>query len=233
MEFFVISVCICFLFFLFFLYRLGKEDFILIRKNIALEQLFDITLVTTVIGLFLARLLYVAFHFNTTYINPLKFLVVPYFPGLIFPAVIVGGYGYIWYLSQLRRLPSGRLIDFYAIAIAAVLPFLSLAQLFLPGTHLFLQLIFAAFYLLIFLLFRFLLFPRVGRGEIKDGTLGFLYIGVLSTSYFLQDAFLHSKGFFSFLQLEDIFYLVTLLGVIWILYMYELRQPKKRKAKVV
>ena len=232
MEFFVISSCICYIFFLFFLYRLGKEDFILIRKNIALEQLFNITLVATIVGLFFARLLYVLFHFNTTYFNPLKFFIIPYFPGLIFPAMIAGGYIYIWYLSQLRRLPSGRIIDFYAIAIAGAMPLLTLAQLFLSPTQLVLQLIIAGVYLITFFLFRLLLLPRASRGEIKDGTLGLLYIGMLSTIYFLQDAFLHTKGLFSFLQFEDIFYLATLLSIIFILYMQEFRQPKRRKARI-
>jgi hypothetical protein len=232
MEFFVISLFICYFLFLFFLYRLGKEDFILIRKNIALEQLFNITLVTTLVGLFFGRLAYVVFHFNTTYLNPLKFFIVPYFPGLIFPAVVIGGYAYIWYLSQLRRLPTGRIIDFYAVAIAGVMPLLTLAQLFLPTTQLVLQLIIAGVWLLTFLLVRFLLLPRVGKGEIKDGTLGLLYISVLSTIDFLQDAFLHTKGFFSFLQFEDVLYLATLLTVIVILYLQEFRQPRKKKAKV-
>ncbi len=232
MQFFIISSVICYIFFLFFLYRLGKEDFRLIRKNVALEQLFTITLKATLVGFLISRLVYVLFRFNTTYLNPLKFLVIFYFPGLNFLALFIGGYIYIWYVSHRQRLPSGRLIDFYTIAGAGIMPFITLTELFLPGMLLLLQLSIAAVYIFIFLLFRFLLLSRSNRGEIRDGTLGFLYISVLSTISFLQDAFLHTKGFLYFLQPDDIFYLLMLLGSIVIIYMSEFKQPKKRKMKM-
>ncbi|HUD44506.1 MAG TPA: hypothetical protein VMR41_03130 [Patescibacteria group bacterium] len=226
MQFFVISIIICYIFFLFYLYKLGKEDFVLIRKNVALEQLFNITFIATIVSFLVARLCYVLSHFNVTYLNPLKFFVLPYFPGLVFPALIVGGYLYIWYK---RKLPSGRLIDFYALALASIMPLLALCQLFLPGQQLIVQVVLAIIHFFIYLFFRFLLLPRVNRGEIKDGTLGLLFLAVICTTSFLQDAFTNTHGILFFLQLEDIFYLLVLLIIIVSLYPYEFRQTKKRK----
>lgn len=231
MQLFIISCFFCYFLFLFYLYRLGKEDFILIRKNIALEQLFNITVLTTLISVFAGRLIFVVLHWNPTYLNPLKFFVIPYFPGLILSASVAGGYLFFVFLYKVHKVPSGRLIDFYALAVMFIMPVLMLSEIFLFGLHaLLIQAILAVVYFFIFIINHYLLVPRVSRGEIKDGTLGLVFLAVLCTVSFLQNSiFHHTKGIISFLQLEDFFYLFVLMIAVVLLGLREFWHPKKRR----
>ncbi len=217
MTWFLICLIFCYTVFLYDVYRLGKGDFVLDRKDVPLERLFNFTFITTLMAIFFGRLSYVVFYGNTSYLNPLKFLVIPYYPGLILPGGIVGAFAYLWFIHKGKKVPSGRLIDFYATALLMIMPLVMLSELFLlPNQEYWLQVILAAVYLLVFLLFNYILLPKVGRGEIKDGTIGQIFLAILCVVSFLQDSFLIHKGIFYFLRLEDIFYLLVTFFVLFI-----------------
>lgn len=234
MHWFLVSIFLCYILFLFFLYRLGREDFVLIRKNIALEQLFDLTFITTIIAVLAGRLAYAILHLDKSFLNPLKFFVIPYFPGFVLPGAIAGAFLFLWLLYKKKKTPSGRLIDFYAISLLSIMPFLTLAEQFLfPRGVAISELILSLIYAVIFFIFMFILMPRLSRGEIKDGSVGLTFLGILAIISFLQDSFIHKNGIISFLYPEDFFYLFLVIIVIGSLLVHELWQPKKRSRRVL
>lgn len=230
MSIFLLSLVICYILFLYFLYKLGREDFILTRKNVALEHLFNLTFITTFVAIFFGRFFYVLFHFDRTFLNPLKFFIIPYFPGILLPGAVSGAFFYLWFLYKKKRSPSARLIDFYSLALLFIMPYLMLSQVLLFSQHFFLtQVILAFVYFVVFLLFNFILLPKVSKGEIKGGTIGLIFLSILCTNSFLQDSFLNSGRYIYFLRGEDIFYLfVLIISIVLIVYREFIPTSKKK-----
>lgn len=114
----VISL-ITFLVFLFTFYVLAKDDFVYLRKNITLEQLFDTVFLGLPIVLLLARILYVAFHPSWAYLNPFVFFIVPYFPGLFVGGGILGAVIFLFTFTKNKKIPSMRLADELSLAFLA------------------------------------------------------------------------------------------------------------------
>ena len=80
MEIFVpLVIAACFIVFLFCLFVLSKDDFLFLKKNITLEQVFNIAFVAGLVGLFVARSFYVIFNFAPGFVNPLVFLLHLFF----------------------------------------------------------------------------------------------------------------------------------------------------------
>ncbi len=230
MTWFILCLIFCYFVFLYYVYRLGKGDFVLDRKDVPLERLFNFTFITTLVAIFFGRLSYVIFYGNTSYLNPLKFLVIPYFPGLILPGGIAGAFVYLWFMHKGKKVPSGRLIDFYATSLLMIMPLIMLSELFLlPNQVFWLQVILAVIYLIVFFFFNYILLPKVGRGEIKDGTIGQIFLAILCVISFLQDSFLLHKGIFYFLRLEDIFYLLVIFFILFVVVRREFLPSKRSR----
>lgn len=102
--------------FLFTLYVLCHDDFILFRKNIDMEKIFNIAFLSVFAGLFFARLSFVILYFTPLYINPLAFLLFPYFPGLSLPGGMLGGTLALILILGGKKYPEGRIFDFFVIA---------------------------------------------------------------------------------------------------------------------
>jgi len=61
--------------FLFTLYCFVRDDYILFRKNISIERIFNIAFLLFGAFLVSARFFYVVFNFSPKFLNPLVFLV--------------------------------------------------------------------------------------------------------------------------------------------------------------
>lgn len=103
--------------FLFTLYVLSLDDFVFLRKNVSQIILFDIVLVSGLVGLFFSRLAYALLHPSFAYFNPLVFFIVPYFPGLSLSGFLIGGCLTIYMLCVRRKLPMGRIFDVFALSL--------------------------------------------------------------------------------------------------------------------
>jgi hypothetical protein len=113
MQFLDSILFVCFIFFLFTLYVLGHDDFVLFRKNIDMEKIFNLAFLSTFAGLFLARLFFVILYFKKVYLNPLAFALFPYFPGLSLPAALLGSSLALFFLFGGKKYPEGRIFDFF------------------------------------------------------------------------------------------------------------------------
>jgi hypothetical protein len=109
-------VIISFIVFLFVLYLLSREDFVFLRRNVSLEEIFNITFLTSIVALLVARIAYVAFHPKIGYFNPLVFFLIPYFPGLAVTGGIVGSIIFLWFITRKKKFPTGRIFDVFSLS---------------------------------------------------------------------------------------------------------------------
>ncbi len=209
MQLFFIILLLCMVIFFFGLHVLAKDDLLLVRKNITLESLFNIAFVMLFVGLFTARLVFALSNPDPAFLNPLVFFLFPYFPGLSLVGGIIGSMVFLFFYSQRKRLPLGKLYDFFSMSFAASLPFGYLGvQLLIGMEDYFLGIFLPILYLLILLFFVKILLPLNIRGEIKDGTLGFLFIVVFAFSSIIINVVRAEDINAVWLNLENILLLV-------------------------
>ena len=102
--------------FLFVLHYHVRDDFLILRKNVSLEDIFNIAFTSSILVFFSSRLLYIFENPSPVYLNPLVFLAVFYYPGFSLTGGIVGGALFIiWYVKR-KKFPGKRILDFFSIA---------------------------------------------------------------------------------------------------------------------
>ena len=174
---------ICFLIFLFFLYLLGKDDYVLIKKNFLIEQLFDLAIVGTLGGLIISRILEIILHF----INKESF-ILQFFDitgsGFILTEVVLGCMIAFYIIMKYHKYPKGHLFDFYALAFLSCLPFCYLFNIFfVKRNEIGYLLISGILYLLFQILFWKYLLKLVINNKLKEGSLSnmiFLLFSIIS-----------------------------------------------------
>lgn len=230
MEFFILILLLCFIIFLFYLHIAAKEDFVLIRKNISLENLFDISFLTGFAALFGARLFYVLFNPSTQYLNPLVFFGLPYFPGLSVSGGIIGACVFLFFYGRRNRLPTSRIADFFSIAFLLSVPvgFAAAALLGERGNAILFYTA-AILSLLLFVFFAKLLFPKLLGGQYKDGTITYLFLMNFPLVFLLSQIISRaSLRQFYFIPEDGIMLGIFLIGII--LYMKQEHISQRRKA---
>lgn len=188
MQYSLFFLTLSFLTFLFVLHILSREDWVLMRKNVTLEQLFNIAILTCFSGLLFARIFYVAFNPSWKYLNLLVFFLVPYFPGLSLSGGIIGALLFLLYYSKLKKFPFDRVADLLSIVLLIAFPVGLLGTLFLPA-HPYIMVIIGEilFYPILYTIMMKLVQPAVVRGEVRDGTSTFLIIMSISLVSFLAN----------------------------------------------
>lgn len=176
MQFFILVLIICLVLFLFKLYHLANDDYVLIKKNISLDSLFNITFVCSLLALLFARIFYIFLHPLPVFLGPLGFLLFPYFPGLSLTGGLLGGILALFLVSRHRKYPIGRVFDFFSMSFLFVLPFgligyFLLSQDLTPGGILRLIL-----YLIVFFVANIYLYPKANSLELKDGSSSVLFL---------------------------------------------------------
>jgi hypothetical protein len=181
---------------LFLLYSLSKNDFILLRKNITLHQVFNYAFISLFIAFLFGRLFYIGNSQEFLLFNPLAFLHFLKYPGFSLLGAFIG---VIIILSILvkdkKALP--RLFD---IAFLSFFPFFSLSLLFIPFNFMYIQI--AAFILSIIILCILLKFHQ--DYSLRDGSLFLVILMMIFLTSFIADIFVKQKAviyIFSFLQL--------------------------------
>lgn len=162
--------------FLFRLYHLATDDYVLIKKNVNLENIFNAAFICFGSALFFARLFYVIFNFSPNYLNPLVFLVFPYFPGLSLLGGILGGGICLIIFGRRMKFPLKRVFDFFTVALLFSIPpglvgYMLLSVSFTHG-----QIIRFGLLLIFFLITTIYIYPKANSLEIKDGSLSMLFV---------------------------------------------------------
>jgi len=229
MEFFLLIIFFCFIIFLYYLHISAKEDFVLMRKNVTLEQLFDIAFLTGFAALFTSRIFYVFLHPSTNYLNPLVFFGLPYYPGLSISGALIGSGIFLLLYGRRKRLPASRIADFFSIAFLLSVPIGFLAAGLLNKTAdsiLFYTV--ALLSLLLFFFFAKILYPKLLGGQYKDGTITFLFLMNFPLVFLLSQIISRATLKQFYFTVEDgIFVGIFLIGII--LYMKQEHLSQKRK----
>lgn len=170
-----IVIVLCFFLFLFTLYTLSREDFVFLRKNVTIENIFNVAFVTALFTLFFARLGYVLMNFDSSYLNPLVFFLVPYFPGLSLLGGVLGGVLTLLIITKKKKYPRGRFIDFFAYSFLSVLP-IGYAGYIATGLtgSVYYAVVPVIYFSILFFFFMRMLLPRFVQGQMRDGMLGLL-----------------------------------------------------------
>lgn len=162
--------------FLFTLFAMARDDFVLFRRNVDMEKVFNVAFLALGIGLFSSRLFFVIFNFKPVYLNPLAFLLFPYFPGLSLPGGILGlGLGLIFILSG-KKYPEGRIFDFFMLSgtVAMIVgEILQLGLFYIGMKHISLPLIFEICTGLLIFLLCLRVFKHQGM---KEGSIGLVLV---------------------------------------------------------
>lgn len=205
-------ILISFFIFLYFLYYLCRDDFVIIRKDIKMEKIFNMAFLTAFVSLFFARFFYVLFNPLHQFLSPLGFLAFPYFPGLSLIGTIIGGSFFIYIYSSFKKMPIGKMFDLFTLSFIGVLPigFLGTFILLFGKTTLLFNIIFITSVFLP-LCFIKIIYPFSSKGEIKDGSLSLIFLLLFSFLYFITKLFIDIKNF-SFLNLENITLLIILFS---------------------
>jgi hypothetical protein len=217
MHFITLILIVCFLVFLFNLYYLAKDDFIIIRKDISLERIFNYGVLNGIFSLIFARTVYILLTGKIEFFNPLLFFDLPYYPGLSFLGGLLGASLFTYFYSKYKKMPAGKIFDLFSMSIIGVLPlgfFLIFLSSFL-NTSLFFNILFVASFILLFI-FGKIIFPFSAKGEIEDGSLGLIFMAIFSFLYFIIKLFLDIRNF-SLLSGENIIIFILLFPSIIIL----------------
>lgn len=156
--------------FLFSLFALSKDDFIFLRKNVTLQEIFDTAFFVGVGALFFARVIFVLTHFSKNFLNPLVFFIIPYFPGLASSGLLIGGSIVLYGIAMRKKLPLGKFFDVFSLSLlpAATIMYAWLTILYGIKKDIAFVILFGAFALL-FLVCFFVLQKVSDAFSWKDG----------------------------------------------------------------
>lgn len=199
MQYLVLFILLFYLLiFLFGIFVFSKDNFVLLRKNVNTERMFNISFLVVLAGLLSARIFFVAFHFKPVYLNFLVFFLVPYFPGLSIAGGIIGASLFVILYPFRSKIPTLHVFDIFALSFLLTLPFGIIVSIFYTKMPAFLAIISAATGLtagLLVWLFQ--------RSRLSDGAIG--YLALLTSTVVLYAVQLISKKWF---VPDDILFLI-------------------------
>lgn len=184
MQFFILVLLVCFVLFLYAVYVLSHDDFVLLRKDVTTEQVFNVAFLTSVFALFFARFFYVLAYPKKIFFTFLGFTLFPYFPGLSLVGAILGGILFLYLYCSNKKLPTGRIFDFFTIGLLVSMPIGFLGQILLAGYSFAALASFIIFLVFLILILKFIL-PHSINGEFKEGSLFMAFLLVYSFTTFL------------------------------------------------
>jgi hypothetical protein len=222
MHFVFLIILFCFFIFLYVLYYISKDDFIIVRKDVSLESIFSTAFLVGFFSLISSRLFFAFFSQNQEYLNPIVFLAFPYFPGLSLTGSLIGGSLFLYFYTKYKKMPAGKIFDLFTMSFIYVLPlgFLINFIILFGKTTLFFNILFFIS-IFIFFLFAKIIFPFSTKGEIKDGSLGLIFLSLFAFFYFTIKLFLDIKDF-SFIDFENIMLLFLIFTPLIILINQEI-----------
>ncbi|MBI5123388.1 hypothetical protein HZA75_06040 [Candidatus Roizmanbacteria bacterium] len=175
----LITILPAFLIFLFSIYKIVKDDYVFIRRNISLEQIFDISIIVFLVGLALV-----------------DFSLL---------GAVIAGIMVLYLITKYKKIPLGRIFDFFTFAFVIALPigFLSHA-FFIKGADVLVDVANAV----LFLIFAFFsgkaVYPMIMSREVKEGSLHIIFLVFFAFVSFVDTVFLQQKGKLVLLNAQNI-----------------------------
>jgi len=218
----ILVLFICFFIFLYVLYFIARDDFVIVRKDVSIDKIFSLAFLVSFVALFFSRLFFVLVHPDPKLLNPLGFLAIPYFPGLSLMGALAAGELFILLWASYKKMPTGKVLDLFTLAFMAVMPlgYIGNFLIHLGKVSLF-DNVFFVVSILVLLLFARIIYPFSNKGEIKDGSLALIFTTIISFLYFIINLFLNLKNF-TFLSIDNLLILVILFSSLILLVNQEI-----------
>ncbi|HVZ66687.1 MAG TPA: hypothetical protein VG917_00315 [Patescibacteria group bacterium] len=177
-----LTIFICF----FLLFLTSKQDFVLLRQNISLNEIFDLSAISFLIAFFFGRALFIASDFKFEMIGFVKFFHLLKFPGMS-PLGFFLGAGLSIYLFFRKKKGLGRIYDIFSISFFPLFILLSVDRVYPAKVY------FAPFIIAVILLLIFAFFIKSHQKYIlKDGSISYLFIMLISLDTLISQFFLSS-----------------------------------------
>lgn len=172
--------------FLYCLYKIIKDDYVFIRRNISLELVFDIAIIITLVSMVFLKL-------------------------SLFSAILVGIL-FLFIIAKYKKIPHGRIFDFFTLAFAISLPIGYLSSVFIAKDFLLFIYLTNAFLYIIFAFFagKFI-YPRVMSRELKEGSLYIIFLIFFCFVSFLDVIIEYQKQKFPLINWENILLIIFFL----------------------
>lgn len=218
----IIIQIICFLIFLYNLYYFSHEDFVITRRDIPIEKIFNMAFLAGFMFLFFSRFFYVFFNPLPHFLNLISFVAYPYLPGLSLIGAMAATSLFMSLYFKAKKLPIGKMLDLFSVSFLGVLPlgFLIIFIKQMGKTDLIFNVLFvSSIFLLIF--FKKIIYRFAESGEIKDGSFTLILLAVFPLIYFLVKLFANPENFV-FFQTENVFLFITIFSSIVLLINHEI-----------
>ena len=197
---------------LYILFVLSKHDFVLLRKNISVGQIFDLAILFVISALFFGRVFYIGNSGQFELLSPVKFFYFFKFPGFSFLGFIVSGAAVIYFYFRKTKALS-RIYDIFTLSFFPVL---------ISSVVVFNYSVFSieiSLVLLIILIGLFMSFLHShNKYFMRDGGIALLTCALFSFHTFLIEFF--GKGykivFLSFTQWISLIIFVVSLGIFFL-----------------
>lgn len=191
MEFLIFLLAI--LVFLYSLFKLSGDDHVLIRKNISLEHMFDIAFNTLWISLLFSRIYYYIVDAKQISNFFLAFFTTK--GGLSLTGAMASGIIALYVIGKYRRVPLGRLFDFFTLSFLFALPvgYIGFALLRLNQKSMVPYLVCAAIYLIAAILFRKFLYPKLLNRTLKEGRISIYFFMIFPLISYASSLFINVK----------------------------------------
>jgi len=111
----------------FLLYMFSKQDFVLLRQNISLSEIFDLSALTLITGFIFGRIFYILNVFNFQLFNILQFFHLFRFPGISNLGFFTGGAIAIYMLFRNQKGMS-RIFDIFSLSFFPLFVFIILVE---------------------------------------------------------------------------------------------------------
>lgn len=215
MWFFVSLFIICLFCSLFMLYMLVRHDFVLARKSLLLQEIFDTTFFAYLSFLIFGRLFYIVGEQKFSFFQIVKFFHLVRFPGMLFLGGVVG-FGLVIYFVFRKKKILARIFDIYSLSMYPLFLF-ALAISFSTGYFLY-------FNILIFILSC--LFLGIGiysykNYTLKDGTVTYLFICLVAIFTIISEFSQEARIVFSFFTIPQVLSIFVFLVASGLLLVHE------------
>lgn len=216
---------------LYSLYKLSKDDYVFIRRNISLEHMFDIAFIVMWISLLFARVVYFIYH---PIVDANLFIVFfsPGEGGFSLIGAIIGGILGLYLLGKYKKVPLGRLFDFFTLSLLIALPvgFLGSAVL-VRQYQLALGIINTVTYLILTICFMKFLYPKLLNRTMKEGSISIFFLLFFSLISFATSLIDVTKGIQFQVTIQSILPVILFFFSLILLFNHENNRLRVRKYK--
>lgn len=196
----------------FSLYILSKYDFVLIRKNVSVNQIFDLSFISIVIAFITGRLFFIINEARPELLNPIQFFYILRFPGISMLGFFIGGTICTWFLFR-KTKALRRIYDIFTISFFPVFLF----HLTFRPYPMFPMIISAVIFISGMVFWSFIIRSHQ-KYSLKDCSISYLVMALVSSDALFYSFFSVRRivvSNLSLIQIVSVIFLITSIFMFW------------------